>query len=100
MTSLKSATFVTSLKVCKITVSLNKKSNYYYILKKLLLLLLLLLLLFFTYKKLFLLLKQIIMVNPTTHELKLIAGKRGIKSCKNMSRERVLSTPDESECNF
>ena len=40
------------------------------------------------------------MVNPTTQELKLIAGKRGIKNCKNMSRERLLSNLDESECNF
>ena len=40
------------------------------------------------------------MVNLTTHELRLIAGKRGIKNYKNMSRERLLSTLDESEHNF
>ena len=40
------------------------------------------------------------MVNLTTHKLRLIAGKRGIKNYKNMSREKLLSTLDESECNF
>ena len=40
------------------------------------------------------------MVNLTTQKLRLIAGKRGIKNCKNMSREKLLGTPDESECNF
>ena len=40
------------------------------------------------------------MVNVTTYELGLIAGKRGIKNYKNMSRERLLSTLDESEQNF
>ena len=40
------------------------------------------------------------MVNLTTHELRLIAGKRDIKNSKNMSRERLLSTLDESEHNF
>ena len=40
------------------------------------------------------------MVNLTTHELRLIAGKRGIKNFKNMSREKLLSTLDESEHNF
>ena len=40
------------------------------------------------------------MVNLTTHELRLVAGKRGIKNYKNMSREKLLSTLDESECNF
>ena len=40
------------------------------------------------------------MVNLTTHELRLIAGKRGIKNCKNMSREKLLSTFDKSGCNF
>ena len=40
------------------------------------------------------------MVNLTTHELRLIAGKRGIKNYKNMSRENLLSTLDESECNL
>ena len=38
------------------------------------------------------------MVNLTTYELKLIAGKRGIKNYQNMSRETLLSTLDESEC--
>ena len=37
------------------------------------------------------------MVNLTTYELGLIAGKRGIKNCQNMSREKLLSTLDESE---
>ena len=37
------------------------------------------------------------MVNLTTHELRLIAGKTGIKNYQNMSREKVLSTLDESE---
>ena len=41
--------------------------------------------------------KHIIMVNLTTQELKLIAGKRGIKSYQNMSREKLLSTLDESK---
>ena len=40
------------------------------------------------------------MVNLTTHKLRLIAGKRGIKNYKNMSREKLLSTLDQSECNF
>ena len=40
------------------------------------------------------------MVNLTTHELWLIAGKRGIKNYKNMSREKLLSTLDESERNL
>ena len=40
------------------------------------------------------------MVNLTTHERRLIAGKRGIKNSQNMSRERLLSTLDESECIF
>ena len=40
------------------------------------------------------------MVNLTTHELRLITGKRGIKNYKNMSREKLLSTLDESERNF
>ena len=40
------------------------------------------------------------MVNLTTHELRLIAGKRGIKNYKNMSREKLLSTLDESEHSF
>ena len=33
----------------------------------------------------------------TTHELRLIAGKRSIKNYQNMSREKLLSTLDESE---
>ena len=37
------------------------------------------------------------MINLTTHELRLIAGKRGIKNYQNMSREKLLSTLDESE---
>ena len=42
-------------------------------------------------------LKHIIMVNLTTHELRLIAGKRGIKNYQSMSREKLLSTLDKSE---
>ena len=41
--------------------------------------------------------KRIIIVNFTTHELRLIAGKRSIKNNQNMSREKLLSTLDESE---
>ena len=40
------------------------------------------------------------MVTLTTHKLRLIAKKRGIKNYKNMSREKLLSTLDESEHNF
>ena len=40
------------------------------------------------------------MVNFTTDELRLIAEKRGIKNYQNMSREKLLSTLDESERNF
>ena len=40
------------------------------------------------------------MVNLTTNELRLIAKKRGIKNYQNMSREKLLSTLDESECIF
>ena len=40
------------------------------------------------------------MVNLTTHELRLIPGKRGIKNYQNMSREKLLSTLDKSERNF
>ena len=40
------------------------------------------------------------MVNLTTYELRLIAGKRDIKNYKNMSRGKLLSTIDESERNF
>ena len=41
--------------------------------------------------------KYIIMVNPITHELRQIARNRGIKSYQNISREKFLSTLDESE---
>ena len=41
--------------------------------------------------------KRIIMVNLTTHELRLIAGKRNIKNYQNRLREKLLSTLDESE---
>ena len=37
------------------------------------------------------------MVKLTTHELRLIAGKRGIKNYQYMSREKLLNTLDESE---
>ena len=40
------------------------------------------------------------MVNFTTDELRLVADKRGIKNYQNMSRKRLLSTLDKSECNF
>ena len=40
------------------------------------------------------------MANRTTHKLRLIAGKRGIKNYKNMSREKLLSPLDEPERNF
>ena len=40
------------------------------------------------------------MVNLTTHELRLIARKRGIKNYKNMSREKLLHTLDELESIF
>ena len=49
----------------------------------------------YTKKKIFS--KHTIMVNLTTHELRLIAGKRGIKNYQNMSREKLLSTLNESE---
>ena len=48
----------------------------------------------------FFLSKHIIMVNLTTHQLRLIAGKRGIKNYQNMSRENLLSTLDEPEHNL
>ena len=41
--------------------------------------------------------KHVLMVNFTTHELRLITGKRGIKNHQNMSREKLLSTLDKSE---
>ena len=37
------------------------------------------------------------MANLTIYELKLITGKKGIKNYQNMSREKLLSTLDESE---
>ena len=40
------------------------------------------------------------MANPTTNELRLIAKNRGIKNYQNMSKEKLLSTLDESECIF
>ena len=40
------------------------------------------------------------MVKLTTHELRLIAGKRGIKNYQNMSKEKLLSTLDESQYIF
>ena len=40
------------------------------------------------------------MVKLTTDELRLIAGKRGIKNYQNMSREKLLSTLDELEHTF
>ena len=40
------------------------------------------------------------MANLITYERRLIAGKMAIKNYKNMSRERLLSTLDESERNF
>ena len=40
------------------------------------------------------------MANLTIHGLRLIAGIRNIKNYKNMLREKLLSTLDESERNF
>ena len=40
------------------------------------------------------------MVNLTTYKLRLITGKRGIETYKNMSREKLLSTLDKLERNF
>ena len=37
------------------------------------------------------------MVKRTKYELRLIARKRGIKNYQNMSREKLISTLDESE---
>ena len=34
--------------------------------------------------------KHVEMVDPTTNELRIIAGKKGIKNYKNMSREKSL----------
>ena len=47
-------------------------------------------------KKIFFLSKYIIMENLTTYKLKLIARNRGIKNYQNISREKLLSTLDES----
>ena len=44
--------------------------------------------------------KHVKMVNLTIHKLRLIVGKRGNKNYKNMSREKLLSSLDESECNL
>ena len=41
--------------------------------------------------------KHIIMVNLTTHKLRLIAEKRNMKDYKKMSREVLLRIFDESE---
>ena len=43
-------------------------------------------------------LKHIIMVKLTKYELRLIARNRGIKNYQSMSREKLLSTLDKSEC--
>ena len=41
--------------------------------------------------------KRIIMVKLTTYDLRSIVRRRGIKNYQNMSREKLLSTLDESE---
>ena len=71
------------------------KKNYYYCKK-----VIIIIIIFLTYKNKSFLLKHIKMTNLIILELRLIAGKRGIKNYKNMSRERLLSTSDESEHNF
>ena len=38
------------------------------------------------------------MVKLTNYEVKLIAKNRGIKNYQSMSREKILSTLDKSEC--
>ena len=43
-------------------------------------------------------LKHIIIVKLTIYEVKLIAKNRGIKNYQSMSREKLLSTLDKSEC--
>ena len=48
-------------------------------------------------KNIFFLLKHIIMINLTKYELKQIAGNRGIKNYRNMSRDELLNTVAESE---
>ena len=40
------------------------------------------------------------MENLTTDELKLIAEKRGIKNCQNMSRKKLVRALDKSKRNF
>ena len=40
------------------------------------------------------------MVNLTLNELRLIGARTGIKNYKNMSREKLVTTLDESERNF
>ena len=40
------------------------------------------------------------MVNLTEHELRLVAKSRGNKNYKNMPREKLLSTLDETERNL
>ena len=40
------------------------------------------------------------MVNLTLNELRLTAGRRSIKNYRNISREKLLSTLDESESHF
>ena len=51
-------------------------------------------------KQNFFFVKHIKMVNLTTYELRLIARKRAIKNYGNMSREKLLSSFEELECNF
>ena len=40
------------------------------------------------------------MVNLLEYELRLIAKNRGIENCKNMTREKLLSTLNEIERNL
>ena len=40
------------------------------------------------------------MVNLTEHKLRLVVKNRGIKNYNNMSREKLLSTLDETELNL
>ena len=40
------------------------------------------------------------MVNLTEHELRLVAKNKGIKNYKNMSREKLFSTLDETKRNI
>ena len=62
-------------------------------------LLLLLLIILVVYKKKFSA-QHIKMVNLTEHELRLVAKNRGIKNYKNMSREKLFSTLDETKRNL